>query len=102
MLPHTPRSTLFPYTTLFRSEQRILIQAETKSLHDSRPVDVSLNVYMCLDSHNSFNSEAASLVTVQRGRQRIEDYGWFHKAVWSCDQVRRTDRQRRLFDLVGA
>src|SRR5437870_10362226 len=73
MLPHTPRSTLFPYTTLFRSEQRILIQAETKSLQDSRPVDVSLNVYMCLDSHNSFNSEAASLVTVQRGRQRIED-----------------------------
>src|SRR2546430_5175080 len=37
MIRRPPRSTLFPYTTLFRSSRWLLVSAISGSRHDSRP-----------------------------------------------------------------
>src|SRR2546429_3219118 len=39
MIRRPPRSTLFPYTTLFRSEFLLQILAGTRSIHETRRFD---------------------------------------------------------------
>src|SRR5437879_10415854 len=43
MIPSTPKTTLFPYTTLFRSQQRLMKQQQLKQKKRTAVIDVVLS-----------------------------------------------------------
>src|SRR2546430_5810254 len=59
MIRRPPRSTLFPYTTLFRSEQRIFIAKELNSLNSEMQMRPALSLG-CLCRSEEHTSELQS------------------------------------------
>src|SRR3989475_10113855 len=49
MIRRPPRSTLFPYTTLFRSERDLVDRLHVRALHDAAEVDVAEQRDLALD-----------------------------------------------------
>src|SRR2546422_11750359 len=58
MIRRPPRSTLFPYTTLFRSRvRRVLLREQAPAVVDARPGDVRMDVHATRHDHHAAGVE---------------------------------------------
>src|SRR5690348_18188839 len=72
MIPRPPRSTLFPYTTLFRSSQAVI--AETHRLIPNKPLRYVVNTHHHYDIAGGLRGYAAEDVLIVTQQSRSEEH----------------------------
>src|SRR3954464_6716221 len=96
MIRRPPRSTLFPYTTLFRSNDTATIEIYTLSLHDALPmVAVSLDRKSTRlnSSHTIISYAVFCLQKTRNGGCRTACPWGVRGTSWSLQRIREPDAE---------
>src|SRR2546430_747413 len=96
MIRRPPRSTLFPYTTLFRSSDGIAFAAHLDSLCDAREPRQPLR--SCSARDNAKLDFGLADFCASRGNAVMASHGRFHAAAQSCSMDGGNDELAAIFD----